>query len=442
MKNHKEKTFINTWNNDIYKAIAYMSMKLKTVCLVILLYVLFIPFAYSQEKDLLEDLLEEALENNPKIQVAYHNWKAAEYKITQVKSLPDPTARFTYFGENIETRVGPQERKLGASQKIPFPAKLALKGKANSKRAQMLQRQYEAMKREIIKNVKFIFYDIFWMDKAIQITEEEKIILESLEKVAQRHYEVHRAPQQDVVKVQVELSRLIDKLFLFRQNRKSLVSKLNSILNRSQDSECEKIADLSLNEFPYPCDKLQEIASSLNPELSAADLNIQRAEYEKSLAQLDYVPDVTFSIDYIPVGGGHTTHPEDGKDSWMVTAAINIPLWFQKLGAQLKEKEALLESAKKNQENIKNTVEYEVDDMCLKISTYKDIISLYKTALIPQTEQSFEVAKIGYESGKVDFLNLLDAERVLLQTRLAYYKAMVDYQKSIAYLERIVGKDL
>jgi len=80
--------------------------------------------------------------------------------------------------------------------------------------------------------------------------------------------------------------------------------------------------------------------------------------------------------------------------------------------------------------------------MYFKITTYKDIISLYETALIPQTEQSFEAAKVSYETGEVDFLNWLDAERVLLQTRLAYYKAIVDYQKSIAYLERIVGRQL
>ena len=77
-----------------------------------------------------------------------------------------------------------------------------------------------------------------------------------------------------------------------------------------------------------------------------------------------------------------------------------------------------------------------------KITTYQDVISLYKTALIPQTEQSFQSAKTAYETGRIDFLNWLDAERVLLQTRLAYYKAIVDYQKSIAYLERVVGRDL
>jgi len=163
-------------------------------------------------------------------------------------------------------------------------------------------------------------------------------VLESLEKVAQRRYEANRAPQQDVIKVQVELSKLIDKLFLLRQNRESLVAKLNSILNRPQDVEFEKIINVSLSDFSYSRDELDEIALSSSLELSAAELDIQRAGYDKSLAKLDYFPDFTFSVDYIPVGGGHTTHYEDGKDAWMLTAAVNVPIWFNKLGARVAEK--------------------------------------------------------------------------------------------------------
>jgi len=102
----------------------------------------------------------------------------------------------------------------------------------------------------------------------------------------------------------------------------------------------------------------------------------------------------------------------------------------------------LLESTRKNYTNVQNDVYYEVEDMYFKIGTYKDVIRLYETALIPQSEQSFDASKTGYETGRVDFLNWLEAERVLLQTTLAYYKSIVDYQKSIAYFERVIGKDL
>lgn len=416
-------------------------------CFVIILFIastLLTSQAFSEDAKMesLSDLVNEALNNNPSIEEAYNLWKAAEYKIRSVKGFPDPMVKYGHFGESVETRVGPQENVFGASQKIPFPGKLGLKGKSQGKHAEMFREKYESAKREVIKNVKFVYYDIFWVDKAIQITEGEKAILESLEKVAQRKYESNLTPQQDVIKAQVELSRLIDKLLLLRQNRKSLVAKLNSILNRSRDTELGNITNVTSSGFEYEINQLQEIAKGARQELIAANLDIERAEYEKSLARMDYLPDFTFGFDYIQVGSGETTTPNDGQDAWMGTVAVNIPIWFDKLSAQTKEKKAQLEAARKNYENVGNNVSYEVEDLYFKILTYKDIISLYKTALIPQSEQAFDAAKTGYETGKVDFLNWLDAERVLLQTRLAYYKAIADYQKSIAYLERVVGVDL
>ena len=403
--------------------------------------VTFTGHAYSEEVTV-DLLIKEALTNNPKIQASYNDWKAAEYKVGYVKGLPDPTASYEYFGENVETRIGPQEYKYGVSQKIPFPGKLGLKGKAQAKQANMLEERHEAVKREIIKVVKFLYYDIYWVDKAISITEEEKAILENLEKVAQRKYESNLSSQQDVIKAQVELSKLIDKLLLLKQNRNSLMARMNSILNRPRGTELGKTNGVAPRDFDYELSGLHEIARGSRQELVAAKLDIERVKYEKSLARLDYFPDFTFGVDYIEVGSGHTTQPNDGEDAWMGKVSVNVPIWFGKLNAQVKEKKAHLESSKKNYEDTKNSVGYEVEDLYFKITTYKDIVSLYKTALVPQSEQAFEAARTGYETGKVDFLNWLDSERVLLQTRLAYYKAIVDYEKSIAYLERVVGRAL
>ncbi|MFC1666493.1 TolC family protein [Candidatus Omnitrophota bacterium] len=399
-------------------------------------------YAYSEGAVTLESLIDEALNNNPKIQAVEDKWKAAEYRVGYVNALPDPTASYAYFGENIETRVGPQENKYGVAQKIPFPGKLSLKGKVQSKRSSMLKQQYEATKREVIKDIKFVYYDIFWVEKAINITEEEKTIIESLEKVAQRKYELNLAPQQDVIKAQVELSKLIDKLLLLKQNRKSLEARMNALLNRPEGTILNSVSEVEPEEFKYALQGLHDIAKGSRQELVAAGLDIERAKYERSLARLDYLPDFTFGVEYIGIGEGHTTQPNDGEDAWLGKVSVNVPIWFDKLGSQLKEKKFSLESSKKNYTNVANSVAYEVEDMYFKINTYKDIISLYKTALVPQAEQAFEAARIGYETARVDFLNWLDAERVLLQTRLAHYKAIVDYEKSIAYLERVIGRDL
>ena len=213
------------------------------------IFVLNTGSAYSGQPPSLNSLLNEAAENNPRIQSAYNNWKAAEHKIRVVEGLPDPMLNYGYFGEPVETRVGPQKNRFGASQKIPFPGKLNTKGQAQAKHAEMLREQYEAAKREIIKEVKFIYYDIFWIDKAIQTAEEEKSVLESMEAAARRRYELNTAPLQDALKAQVEITNTINKILSLNQHRKSSVAKMNSLLSRAHGSALASITDLALLDF-------------------------------------------------------------------------------------------------------------------------------------------------------------------------------------------------
>jgi len=417
----------------------------KTFITIIFLTILFLPnysFAQTSNSISLKVILQEASENNPKIKEAYNNWKASEYRIKSVKSLEDPVASYGYFAEEAQTKVGPQEQKYGVSQKIPFPGKLNLKGKTQAKHAQMLKEQFEATKNEICKDVKFVYYDLFWADQAVEISEEEKSILEKIEKVAQRKYESNLVGQQDVIKIQVELSKIIKKLFLLKQNRKSLAVKLNSLLNRPQDTEIGKTSDIENKSFEYELDEIINKAHNSRQELIAANLAIEKSQFEKSLAKMEYLPDFTFGAEYTEIGGGTTSLSNDGEDAWLGKVSINVPIWFGKLNAQVKEKEAQLEAAKKNKENVENQVNFEAQDLYFKITAYKDIVSLYETALLPQAQQAFDSSQIGFETGSITFLDWLDTERTYLQTRLAYYKAITDYHKSIAFLERVVGEEL
>lgn len=398
-------------------------------------------YAESRESRL-DSLVIEALANNPGIRSSYHAWQAVRHKVKQVQGMPDPTAHYTYLGESVETKVGPQEHKYGVTQKVPFPGKLYLKGKTESKYAEMMREKYEAAKREVIKDLKFTYFDFYWVDKAISITEEEKSVLENLEKVARRKYESNITPVQDVVKAQVELSRIIDKLLVLNRERRGLEARINALLNRPGATPFAEISGVELYNFDYGLEALHEIAGRRRQELIAADLEIQRAKYERSLSGLAYLPDFSFGFDYIQVGDNTTTLDNDGRDAWMTTFAVHIPIWLDKQVAGVREKQAALSASRENYESVKNSVTYEVEDVYYKILAYKDIVDLYETALVPQTEQAFEAARTAYESDKVDFLNWLDAERVLLQTRLAYHKAIADYEKSIAYLERVVGRDL
>jgi len=417
----------------------------KLIFTIVFSAILFLPnfsLAQTPTSISLKIFLKDAVENNPKIKEAYNKWKAAEYKIKSVKSLDDPMASYGYFGEEGQTKVGPQEQKYGVSQKIPFPGKLNLKGKAQAKHAQMFKERYEATKNEITKNVKFSYYDLFWVDQAVEINEEEKAILEKIEKVAQRKYESNLVGQQDVIKVQIELSKIIKKLFLLRQNRKSLAVKLNSLLNRPQDTKVQRVVGVDHKSFKYELDEILDISQNSRQELIAANYSIEKFQFEKSLAKMAYLPDFTLGAEYTEIGGGTTTLSNDGDDAWLGKVSVNVPIWFGKINAQVKEKEAQLEAAKKNREDVENRVNFEAQDLYFKITAYKDIVLLYETALLPQAQQAFDSSQIGFETGSITFLDWLDTERTYLQTRLAYYKAITDYHKSIAYLERIIGEEL
>jgi len=252
----------------------------------------------------LDGCIKEALDNNPQIQQAYHTWKAAEYRIKSAKGLPDPNVSYTYFGESIETRAGPQEQKFGAKQTIPFPGKLGLKGEIQAKEAQISKEKYEAAKSEVIKKVKFAFYDLYWLDRALYINEEEKELLEKVERVAQRKYESNLSPQQDVIKLQVELSQIIKKIALMRQNRKSLRARMNRLLNRDVGASIDTITEIAIEDFDYEANDIVEQFKHSGQELRAADLTVEKSEFEKSLAKMDYLPDFTLGYEYIDVGGG------------------------------------------------------------------------------------------------------------------------------------------
>jgi outer membrane protein TolC len=400
-------------------------------------------YAQESERVVLSDLVREAVEHNPKIQEAYYMWKAAGHKIKTERSLDEPMVSYMLpGGEDVQTRVGPQEKKYTLSQKIPFPNKLRLKGKAQAKESQILKEQYEAVKNEIIKDVNFTYYDLFWAQQAIQINEEEKSILEKLEKVAQRKYESNLIPQQDVIKVQVELSNIIQKLLLLRQNKESLAVRLNSLLDRPLSAKVGSIPALEEVDFSYGLPALIEMVGSSRQELVMANLSIEKAEYEKSLAKMAYLPDFTIEGNYIEIGDGMTTNENDGQDAWSGMVAVDVPIWFGKLRSQVREKEAALQAARQQQINMGNSVEFEVQDIYFKINAYKEIALLYETALIPQAEQAFDASQTGFETGAISFLDWLDTERTFLQTRLAYYQALADFHKSIALLERIVGGSL
>lgn len=395
-----------------------------------------------KEKIVLSEIIQEALRENPQIQAAEKEWKAVLEKIPQAKSLPDPMLSYSRFGQSIETRLGPQRNKLSLSQKFPFFGKLSLKGEIVQSVALIFEEQYNAVKADIVLKVKKSYFSIFWFDKALKISREEKEVLRRLSRIAQKKYETGAANQQDVLKAQLEISRVADKILILEQGKKGVVAGLNSLLNRSPDSFLGKAEELQIPVLKVELEDLYEWAKELRPELRKARFFIEKNEKSLKLAKKNYYPDFKIMVDYIDIGGGTTTNVKDGRNSWMASVGINIPIWRGKLHASEAEAAIKIDASRESYKNVENKTLSRVNELFFEAKTASEEVNLYKYSLLPQAEQSLKASEVGYLAGKVDFLNLLDSERMLLQIKIGYFKAIADLGKSIAQLERIVGKEL
>ncbi|MCB9719710.1 MAG: TolC family protein [Candidatus Omnitrophica bacterium] len=396
-------------------------------------------YAQSSKVVILDQLIEEAVQNNPEIKAMHDTFRAAEQRIKQVSSLKDPMLNAGYFVENPETRVGPQVGKYGIAQKFPFFGKLSLKGKIAAKDRDIAYESYEIVVHEVVKKLKHAYYDLYWTRKSTAITEEIKGLLDELEKVAESKYSTGIASQQDVMKAQVEISKLMARLYTLAEQEVTLQEKINTLLNRPIETPIGEIKEVKLTKFPYTLEKLLSLSSDHRQELKAAAFNIDKHTENVSLKRKDYFPDFTLGVDFIDVGSGKSPAFNDGQDAWMAKVAINVPIWYGRIKAGVTEAKYKLSSSENVYLSVKNNVSFQIKDAYFQLKTAEDLVDLYKNALIPQAEESLKASQSGYETGKTDFLNLIDSERVLLNFKIAYYRAIADYEKSVANLERAVG---
>ena len=428
-------------------------MKRLTVFLLLqylLLFILKVPFVKADNNvpmdapkmfDLSE-LLREATERNPEIIAAKEKWQSAQDIIGARGALPDPQISFQQYVESVETRVGPIIRAYGLKQKLPFYGKRGLMSEIATKEAEALEASYETVRQEVVRRVKIVYYDLFYLSKIIDITDKEKEILKRFEQTATIKYETGKGSQQNILKVQVEINRLEDRRLTLLNRKKTSEAQLNVLLDRPSDHPVKKPVQPEFRDFFYIKQQLIRFARDHRPELKMGDAWIEKSDRALILAKKDYYPDLTIGANYIEIDKGPLMFSDNGQDAFNVEFSINVPLWSNKLSSQVGSATKMVTAQKSVYKGILNRTLFEIEDNLFKIETARETSNLYQNVLIPRAEQSLKSAEVGYITGVVNFLDLLDAERVLLKIQFDYWKSYTDYVKGIADMERAVGIEL
>jgi len=414
-------------------------MKQRTILLTLLSWITIISLGWSAEaKSLiyLDQLLEEALKNNPEVLAAQELWQAAKSRPSQVRSLPDPELSFSQrnVGSDYTTLGREGMSNIGGVfiQRIPFPGKLALKGEIAEKEADQRLAFLEATKNRIRSQVKLTYYDLYFVYKAIATIEKDKDILEKFAKTAEARYAVGQGIQQDVLRAQVEISRLLDKLNLLYVKKESLVAALNSLLNRSPFAPLGQPAEITVSEFPYSLEELNRLALERSPQLREKQRLIERNQAAVALARKEYLPDLSIKGGFFYRG--------DYRDMWEIGLSISIPLYFRtKQRYGVKEAIYNLDAAEQEHQAIKQRILAKIKEFYISATTAKRLMELFRKGIIPQATLALESSRSAYEVGKVDFLTLLDNLISLLDDELRYYEELVNFEKAIARIEEITG---
>jgi len=384
------------------------------------------------------ELVERALEANPEIEALSESVEAAGHRRGAAGGFPDPMLSYSHFIESVETRLGPQRNVMQLVQPVPFPGKLSLMEEIAGFDTRIAEELLASTRFRIVKEVKTSYHSIVAIDLILRFLEEEDGLLQHYEDLVGTRLETGRAYQQDLLRVQIERLRLEERSLQYGQRRESLAFRLNTLLDIEPGTPLviEQPGGMSaIDESPA---RLREIARN-RPDLRATRHRIEKRSRSLSLVRKGYFPDFTLGMSYIDIGESPFDVPDSGRDAWNVTIGVKLPLWFGKIRAESRAERSSIRQLERILEAEERRVEAEIEDIYNQYRIALGLVTLYRESLVPRAEQSLRASEAGYITGEVDFLSLLDSERILLELRISLAEKVSEVEKRVAELEAAAG---
>jgi outer membrane protein, heavy metal efflux system len=436
-----------------------------------LLFVVWAQLLYAQSDQGALDLnqiIEEALSNNPELKSAQAKAAAYRERPSQAASLEDP--RISLGVQNIATddfdfnSIDMTMKVIELSQEVPLPGILSLKKEVAVHEAHAMEKKAKEVEFSLIKKVKQAYYDLYYLTNAIAVTEENKDLLEKFLAITETRYAVGKGIQQDVLKAQVEISKITEKLIDFEQKKASTAAELRALLNRPPEAAIPDPPAIEKTAFTYTPEDLQNIALECNPALNDLQNILKSRESEYKLAKKEYFPSLMFTAAYgqredakksgSMTATGYTMsgeavevgipgEDEHRSDTFSFMVGFTVPLWFHsKQNRKVKETLALVEETRAHQDAVKNEIFFGIKDIGERERRGAKLIDLYKNNIIPQAQASLDSARAGYEVGNVDFMTLIENQITLFDYQLSYHEVLASYEKDLAEIESVVGRRL
>ncbi len=388
----------------------------------------------------LTQLLAEAAANNTQISAANHSWKAATYLARQVTTLPDPQFTvqqlnvgspkpFAGFSNSDFAYIG-----FGASQDLPYPGKLRLRGDVANREAETQHAQEDVVRTSIGEQVKLLYLRLAYLEATLSILGRNDEVLRQLIENGLSRYSVGLGSQADVLKAQLEHTKILREITMHHQEMGQLEADLKQLVHRSQDSADIRPEQLTVTRFEYTAEQLQALVREHNPAVHMGANAVQKQEAQLKSVQREGKPD--FNVGYIfqLTGSGY-------RDYYMLTVNMRLPR-RKRIEAEIAEAVEQLDRSKQERDSQMQQQLSEVQKQYVAVTSTTELLKEYQEGLIPQAEMAFHSEESAYQSNKQQFAPVLSSLLDVMTFQHDYQQAIFDHETALAHLETLTGASL
>ncbi len=388
-----------------------------------------------------ETLVQYALANNPQIQAARAYAFALGARVPQAASLPDPQLMTTAFLQAIQTAAGPQEVAMSLSQRFPWYGKLALRSQVAYHDAMAAYARLAVAELKVAEQVKRTYYEVYFLQHAIEVIRALQPRLEDVVKIAQWKYENHVAMAgiETVYQAQIELSGLDTRLIGLEQAKVEAQAQLAAVLHLAPDTRIDAVAELDRTKVAHTVRLLVDLAESYQPELAARRREIRRDRAAVALACRDYWPDVTVGLNWYEIGSSGLSPIATGEDAYSLSVGVNLPIYRKRLDAAVREARWEMARSSRQYAATHDQVSQEVQALYAQFIEHHRILKILEWEIVPLAEKTLDRSIQAYELGNLEFQRLIANYEDLLKYQIDYYQREARREQVIASLERAVG---
>jgi outer membrane protein TolC len=394
--------------------------------------------AFAGQAELSADaLVEQVLARNPTLAQMVAASQAAAARYPQVSSLEDPM----FMGKLAPAAIGNSDvhdhfYMVEVSQKLPWCGKLALRGENALAEASAADHDVDDVRLQLIESARTAFYDYYLAARALEVNAENLDLLKKFEKSAEDRYTNGLAPQQDLLQARVEIGRERNRRLVIEETRRIAAARINTLIHLPPDSPLPPPPkDAPAPDVTSGPEALRAAAAAQRPDLRALADRIRADEAQLSLAYKEFCPDFEVAAGYDAFWDVRSQRPE-------VNVRLNLPIYLAKRRAAVDEAEARIAERKAELAQKADQINFQVQEAYEKVTRSEQSVGLYEKTILPDAKKNVEAARSAYETAKIPFVTLIEAQRNRVMLLDQYYEAVADYFRRRAALERAVGGPL